>query len=73
MSADGIARRLARLEAANPPPCDECGHGPGVPIPGFVVEVADEPDAGTEFCPTCGERLVCVVTWGDGPEGEGLT
>ena len=68
-----MAWRLARLEARNSPPCEECGHGPGEPVEGYDVEWTDLKESEPvepEFCEACGRQLVYVVTWADIPEGE---
>ena len=70
MSTDGIARRIARLMAENPPPCETCGFDPGEPITGCRVEWSDaiEPDE-PEYCATCGRADRIVVTWADDDKG----
>ena len=65
MYANGLARRIARLVAAHPPPCEECGLGPNEPITDFAVEWADaaELDDEPEHCEACGRPTRLVVTW----------
>ena len=66
MTAEGISRRLARLEASHHPPCEACGFDPNAPITAYSVEwmYADEPDEPGN-CEGCGRADRIVVTWGD--------
>ncbi len=55
MGTDGLARRIARLKAANPGPCETCGVDPVAKLAGYRVEWmdADKPDE-PEYCEGCG-------------------
>ena len=66
MKTGGISKRLERLEAENPGPCEECGVDPNEPITSYAVERtdADEPDE-PEYCPAFGRADRIVVRWAD--------
>jgi hypothetical protein len=70
----GLERRLRALEEAlDVRVCPECGFGPGTEPEEIEIEWIDDPedDRGAvepEFCGSCGQQLVWVITWGNNDE-----
>jgi hypothetical protein len=68
----GLQRRIKRLEGEGERtvPCPECGYAPGVPVKYEVEWIYDRSEYDEpEFCGTCGEQLLYILTWGDEPKG----
>jgi hypothetical protein len=68
----GLERRIKRLEGerGRTTPCPECGYAPGAPVEYEYEWIYDRSEyEGPEFCGTCGEQLLYIVTWGDEPTG----
>ena len=75
MYANGLSRRIARLEEANRPPCEVCGEDPRDAIgayevawsegPTSILQVVDlDPDDDPDDrCEGCGRPLVIEVNW----------
>lgn len=74
MHTNGLARRIARLEAENPGACGACGFDPGAPITAYAVEWtdADDPDE-PEYCEGCGRADCIVVRWAEEDGGGRVT
>jgi hypothetical protein len=66
---DNLRRRVAKLEARDPVPCEECGRPPDKTLPvGVEVywdtgEEGEEKDLGPTHCHACGRTLIHEVTW----------